>query len=341
MRFSRTGGDRYVDLLIGVDNPELHFSRVDIRGESGGPVARLGLLGWTCIGSLDHGDTSASRSHVVRTLFSRDSSSSGCCDINQSIRRFWEIETYGSEGNDIRICTEEEQLAMKKVKQSVTYNRSTCRYKVGVPWKEDRPTLPDNREATFSRLRNTERKLKKDQFIEAEYRETIKTYIEKGHLRHVSFNEPPPAEVWYLPHFPVVRMNKTTTKVRIVFDCSDKYDGISLNDVIYAGPKLQRELIDVLIRFRRNPVAFACDIKEMYLQVEIAKSDRSKFRILWRDLDEAREPEVYEFNRVVFGKNSAPVESQFVAQENARRHQEQFPKASRDSAKVRIYGRFN
>ena len=97
--FPEPAGDRYVDLLIGVDNPELHFSRVDIRGESGGPVARLGLLGWTCIGSPDHGDTSASRSHIVRTLFSRDSSSSGCCDINQSIRRFWEIETYGSEGN--------------------------------------------------------------------------------------------------------------------------------------------------------------------------------------------------------------------------------------------------
>ena len=66
----------------------------------------------------------------------------------------------------------------------------------------------------------------------------------------------------------------------------------------------------------------------MYLKVEIAESDRSKFRILWRDLDEARKPEVYEFNRVVFGKNSAPMESQFVAQENARRHQEQFPKAA-------------
>ena len=70
---------------------------------------------------------------------------------------------------------------MKKVKQSVTYNRSTCRYKAGVPWKKDRPTLPDNREAAVSRLRSTERKLEKDQFIEAEYRETIKTYIEKGY----------------------------------------------------------------------------------------------------------------------------------------------------------------
>ena len=121
------------------------------------PVARLGLLGWTCIGSPDHGNTSASRSHVVRTLFSRDSSSSGCCDINQSIKHFWEIETYGSEGSNIRICTEEEQLAIKRVKESVTYNRSTYGYKLGVPWKEDRPTIPGNREAAVSRLRSTER----------------------------------------------------------------------------------------------------------------------------------------------------------------------------------------
>ncbi len=168
---------------------------------------------------------------------------------------------------------------MQKVKESISYNSTSRRYTIGVPWKEERPTLPDNHEAAVSRLRSTERKVKKNHFIEAEYRETIKTYIEKGYLRHVSSNEPPPSEVWYLPHFPVVRMDKTTTKVRIVFDCSEKYNGISLNDVIYAGPKLQRELIDVLIRFRRNPVALACDIQEMYLQVEIAESDRPLFRI--------------------------------------------------------------
>jgi hypothetical protein len=40
--------------------------------------------------------------------------------------------------------------------------------------------------------------------------------------------------------------------------------------------------------------------------------------MLWRDLDPGREPEEYEFSRVVFGKNSAPMEAQFVAQENAR-----------------------
>ena len=55
--------------------------------------------------------------------------------------------------------------------------------------------------------------------------------------------------MWHLPHFPVVRLDKTTTKVRIVFDCSDKFNGISLNDVIYARLKLQIELIDVLVYF--------------------------------------------------------------------------------------------
>ena len=71
----------------------------------------------------------------------------------------------------------------------------------------------------------------------------------------------------------------------------------------------------------------------MYLQVVIAESDRSKFRILWRNLDEAREPEVYEFNRVVLGKNSAPMESQFVAHGTARSHQDQFPKAAETALK--------
>ena len=41
-------------------------------------------------------------------------------------------------------------------------------------------------------------------------------------------------------------MDKTTTKVQIVFDCAAKCNGISLNDMIYAGPKLQQDLFNVL-----------------------------------------------------------------------------------------------
>ena len=37
---------------------------------------------------------------------------------------------------------------------------------------------------------------------------------------------------------------------------------------------------------------------------------------------------MYEFSRVVFGKNATPVESQFVAQENARSNQAKYPLAA-------------
>lgn len=42
-----------VDLLIRVNNADLQYSFVDIRGKAGEPVARLGPLGWTCIGPPD------------------------------------------------------------------------------------------------------------------------------------------------------------------------------------------------------------------------------------------------------------------------------------------------
>ena len=51
--FAKPAKDGKVDLLIGIDNADLHYSRADIRGEGGVPLARLGFLGWTCIGSPD------------------------------------------------------------------------------------------------------------------------------------------------------------------------------------------------------------------------------------------------------------------------------------------------
>ena len=328
--FPSPAKDGLVDLLIGVDNADLHYSFVDVRGRVGEPVARLGPLGWTCIGRPDGRVESGTRTHTIRTLLTREAGpvygAGSCCELDQTLKRFWEIENYGTEPNVSIVCTEEEKLALEKVSSSVHYNNG--RYSIAVPWKEQRPQLPNNRQVAESRLCSTERNLKKKEFVEAEYQKTIETYIEKGYLRRVPENEPPPPEVWYLPHFPIVKMSKSTTKVRIVFDCSAKCNGISLNDVIHAGPKLQRELFDVLIRFRRNPVALVCDIQEMYLQIEIKEEDRPLFRILWRDGETDREPDVYEFCRVVFGKNSAPMEAQFIAQENARRHRTEYPSAA-------------
>lgn len=94
--FAKPAKDGLFDLLIGVDDADLHYCRADIRGEHGRPIARLGPLGWTCIGATD---TSVGRTHVIQTLFSQDplSSRSPCCKLDQSMKRFWEVETCGTE----------------------------------------------------------------------------------------------------------------------------------------------------------------------------------------------------------------------------------------------------
>ena len=80
--------------------------------------------------------------------------------------------------------------------------------------------------------------------------------------------------------------------------------------------------------FSSKPCWYRLRYKNVYLQIEVKEQDRSHFRLLWRDLHPNREPDVFEFNRVVFRKNSAPMESQFVAQENARRYQDHYPLAA-------------
>ena len=152
------------------------------------------------------------------------------------------------------------------MEDSLKYEKG--RYRVAIPWRDEKPELPDTKPMALSRLRSIEKNLKKDDRVAEDYKKTIQAYVEKGYLRKVPLHEQLPNNVWYLPHFPIVRMDKTTTKVRIVFDCAAKCNGISLNDMIYAGPKLQQDLFNVLVRFRRNPVGIACDIKEMCLQIE-------------------------------------------------------------------------
>lgn len=118
------------------------------------------------------------------------------------------------------------------------------------------------------------------------------------------------------------------TKTRIVFDASAQFKGVSLNDIVLEGPKLQNDLFVVLLRLRREPVAVMCDIKEMYLQIKLQPEDQSYHRFLWRNLEMDKKTDTFEFDRVVFGVNSSPFQAQFVAREHAKKYQSEFPLAA-------------
>ena len=81
--------------------------------------------------------------------------------------------------------------------------------------KKDRPQLPNNRQMAESCFLRIERNLKKKEFVDMEYQKSIETYAEKGYEGKVPETEDPPPEIWYLLHFPIVKMSKSTTKERI------------------------------------------------------------------------------------------------------------------------------
>ena len=76
------------------------------------------------------------------------------------------------------------------------------RYQIGVPWKSERPQLPNNRQMAVSRLTSTEKNLKKNPEVAAEYQKTIDAYVSKGYLRKVDLENKDVSAAWYLPPFP-------------------------------------------------------------------------------------------------------------------------------------------
>ena len=92
------------------------------------------------------------------------------------------------------------------------------------------------------------------------------------------------------------------------------------NDVIHQCPKLPQDLVKVLLRSRRHPVALVCDIAETNLRIGIHPDDRKYQRILWKNLDPTSKPDILQFNRMVFGINSSPFGAQFVSRKHAKKH---------------------
>jgi len=243
-------------------------------------------------------------------------------NINTVLQKFWEVDCSAIEGSPLS-C--ENKTILEKTQ--VTIQMIDGRYRVSIPWKGDKMVLPNNYSMALRRLQNLEKTLLRDPEIAKSYQEIICRYLEKGYIREIKQTETCKAN-WYLPHFAITKPGRVTTKTRIVLDASAKCNGISLNDLIYQGPKLQQGLFDVLLRFRKLPVAVVCDIAEMYLQIKLYPNDRSCHRILWRNLNTDQEPAVYEFDRLVFGLNCSPFLAQLVARHHAELCKERYPMAS-------------
>ena len=301
-----------VDVLIGADYLALHKPIYEICGQPNEPIARLTPLGWTCVGGKNISKKFDHQTNFIKTFISIDD------ETNNMLKNFWEVEQIGeSTKNEF---SKEELKIQDKVKTTIKLKEN--RYEIEIPWKEKVINLPNTRIVAVDRLRSLQRRFAKDKDLEMEYKRVIENHEEKGYIEDVTGENS--KDQWLLPHFPVIKKDRSSTKVRIVFDAAAKSNTLCLNDLIETGPKLQNDLTEILIRFRRFPIALVCDISEMYLQISIAEKDRPFLRFLWEKEGHIK---TYQFKRLVFGLNTSPFLAQLVSRENAHKYEESYPRA--------------
>lgn len=219
--------------------------------------------------------------------------------LDVTIRQFWELE----EVQHKRMLTKEEELC-EQIYDNTTIRSDSGKYSVSLPFKLEVRGFKNMRRTALRRFASLEKRFGSDRVLKCEYAKCLNEYIQLGHMREVDPQDFPDA--YYIPHHCVIKESSSTTKFRVVFDASAKDANLqSLNDCILKGPRIQADLLDLLIRFRYFRVAFTADIEKMYRQVWINPNDHKFQLIVWRD-DENKPIKTFSMNTVTFGTTSAP-----------------------------------
>ena len=144
-------------------------------------------------------------------------------NLDVGLKKFWELESLG--------ISKEKHPVQRQLTQQIAFRQG--RYEVHLPWTH----LPDNYDLCRKRLTGLLKRLHQNPEQLREYDSVINDQLSKGIVEVV---EDPTASksrrIHYLPHHGVVRHNKETTKLRVVYDASARSTGPSLNDCLYTGP---------------------------------------------------------------------------------------------------------
>ncbi|XP_050494476.1 uncharacterized protein LOC126875568 [Bombus huntii] len=167
--------------------------------------------------------------------------------LQADLARFWEID----EGPPTAHISEAERQCEEHFRNHVQRTHEG-RYMVALPFNETTPSLGSSRAMAMKRLISLCRRFQRDKRFEADYHAVIQEYLALGHMTKVTTDHCTD-DGCFLPHHGVIKESSQTTKLRVVFDGSaPTTTGVSLNDVLHTGPKLQDDLYFILLRFRAH-----------------------------------------------------------------------------------------
>ncbi|XP_075157820.1 uncharacterized protein LOC142231087 [Haematobia irritans] len=285
-----------IDMLLGSDIfPSIIKSGVG-KNVAGSLLAQNTEFGWIISGPP--------KPRTVSTFASWVNSNE---TLNEDIRKFWELEEVPTSrplSDNDNWC---EDFYVK-----TTSRLPNGRYVVRLPFRQDLPSeiaLGSSRRAAMGQFLRMEKTLQKSPELSVEYNKVLSEYLELDHMEPTSSFEVSKNSKYfsfYLPHHAVVKPERASTKVRVVFNASKKTTtGVSLNDILHTGPILQNDLMNVVLRWRFFRYVFNGDIQKMYRQIYVHPDDRQFQRILFRNLSTETISD-YCLKTVTFGVNCAP-----------------------------------
>ncbi|XP_047538564.1 uncharacterized protein LOC125072096 [Vanessa atalanta] len=305
-----------IDILLGSDVYGKIIQEGLLRSPYGTTIAQKTNLGWVLSGQVIS-PTTHSIFVNLHTQMSDD----------ELLKKFWELEAEPTDKINQRLTPEEQKC--EDLFATTTKRDCKGRYIVRLPFTKETPASKygNLREIAVRRFYGQEKRLIRNRDLKKQYDDTIEEYLQLGHMEQIKFNKN--TEAVYLPHHAVIREDKATTKVRVVFDASCKGEnGISLNDDLLIGPRLQPDLRHLIMKFRLGPICLVADIVKMYRMVKVAQQDVDYQRLVWR-----RNPEDdlkdYRLLRVTFGTSAAPYLAVKTLQQLALDEGTQFPLAAK------------
>ncbi|XP_028173753.1 uncharacterized protein LOC114362514 [Ostrinia furnacalis] len=287
-----------IDVLLGSEVYCTILKEGLIKSPSGLTIAQDTYLGWVLSGQVGGNDEEQNCHNVILNLHVK-------LEENELLKRFWELESEPPLVKE-RVLTPEEQ-ACETHYQKTTKRDDSGRYVVELPFRTNiSQDYGDTRSVAVKRLASLEKRLSKNPDSKKDYSEVLQEYKSLGHMEEVTEGTDATQKRVWLPHHAVIRMDRSTTKTRVVFNASDRSaNGLSLNDTLMVGPTLQPELRHTIMRWRLHPICLIADIVKMYRQVKIAEKDVDYQRIVWRE-NEGDKIKDYRLLTVTFGTSCAP-----------------------------------
>ncbi|KAK7909491.1 hypothetical protein WMY93_014175 [Mugilogobius chulae] len=311
-----------IGLLIGYDCPSALAPLEVILGKENQPFAQKSVLGWSIIGAPNpHLDRQGSQSFVHR-LTVKELPVPPTTDILKALESDFIEKTY-----EDKYVSQEDVHFIQFLSNNIS-QKENGHYEMPLPFKGNSPpNLPNNKRLATVRLQCLKRKLKSNKQYYDQYKTFMEETINKGDAEPAPKTSEGETE-WYLPHHGIYHPRKPD-KLRVVFDGSAKFRGISLNDTLLTGPDLINPLVGVLCRFRKETVAIICDIERMFYQFSVTPESRNYLKFLWwKDGDLEKEPQEYRMTVHLFGAASSPGCANFGLKHLARQHKDSYPLAS-------------